>query len=202
MVLKNRIPVSLLGISSDLTFSILTPLTIGSLTGLITKSSVNDWYPDLRKPKLNPPRWLFPIAWTYLYVSMGLGSHLIYRTLLNGTSSLEMIQIAEKVLRLYYIQLGLNFIWTPLFFGLRRPDLALLDIIGLTGTVLTMTNLSRRVNTKVTYLFIPYALWVSYATYLNSGIWYLNGGSEKIKVLFNKIKGMCCTSCSKDQKDD
>ncbi|KAG0149440.1 hypothetical protein CROQUDRAFT_653752 [Cronartium quercuum f. sp. fusiforme G11] len=185
MPLYSTIPISLLGISSNTPSAVLFPVALGTASGFITRTSVSTWYPTLKKPAYEPPRWAFPVAWTYLYASMGYASHLLAESI-QRTSILEKAEMASTALELYYIQLGLNMLWTPLFFGFKKPGMALIEIIGLSSTVFWMTNISRKVNMKAFYLFLPYCAWLSYATYLNAGIWYLNGGKQKLSKLFKK----------------
>lgn len=197
MALRFPIPASMLGLSANLYTSVLFPVGAGSLIGLVTKTSVSSWYPTLKKPKCNPPRWAFPVAWTYLYASMGYSSYLLAR-LSASTHSIQVFENTNLALRLYYIQLALNFVWTPIFFGLKKPGLALIDIISLTSTVLWMTNVTRKVHTKAAYLFLPYCAWLSYATYLNGCIWYLNGGKKKLRSLKETILGPLSTNKRSD----
>lgn len=88
---------------------------------------------------MEPPRLAFPVAWTYLYATMGYASHLISLSPLLTSSHPTAATAAHTALSLYYAQFAGNMLWTPLFFGLNRTGLALLDIVGLTGTVLAMT---------------------------------------------------------------
>lgn len=188
MSLRYPISATVLGLTSNPYSSVLIPVGVGSLFGLITKTSVSDWFPTLRKPKGNPPRWVFPVAWTYLYGSMGYAAYLVTHVY-ESTHSIRTYETAGLAIRLYHIQLALNFAWSPIFFGLKRPGLALIDIISLSSTVFYMTNLTRQLNLKATYFLLPYCAWLSYATYLNAGIWYLNGGKEKLKSLKTSILG-------------
>ncbi|KAA1090421.1 hypothetical protein PGT21_017165 [Puccinia graminis f. sp. tritici] len=175
MSLRCPIPATVLGLTSNPVIAVLTPVTIGSLIGLVTKSSIKTWYTTLKKPKGQPPRWAFPVAWTYLYGTMGYASHLMAESL-RTTRFIETADLANSALTLYFGQLALNFIWTPIFFGLKKPAPALVDILTLTGTVFYMTNLTGKFNSKAAYLFLPYCAWLSFATYLNGTIWYLNPG--------------------------
>ncbi|MBW0535855.1 hypothetical protein O181_075570 [Austropuccinia psidii MF-1] len=186
MPLRYPIPATVLGLSRHPSASVLVPVALGTFFGLVTRTSVETWYPSLKKPKFNPPRWIFPVAWTYLYGSMGYAAHLLAETMEN-TPFYTVADQANLALVLYYAQLGLNFIWTPLFFGLKKPGLALIDILALTGTVFYMTDITRRIQSKATYFFLPYCAWLTYATYLNSSIWYLNGGDSKLSKIKTTI---------------
>jgi len=199
------IPATLLGLTSNAAIAVLAPVTIGSLVGLITKKSVKTWYPTLKKPKGQPPRWAFPVAWTYLYGSMGYASHLIAESLNSTPSYLDAADQANAALTLYFGQLALNFIWTPIFFGLKKPGPALVDILALTGSVFYMTNLTSKFNSKAAYLFLPYCAWLTFATYLNGTIWYLNPGdgpSSKIRDVVDYLVSKFNRSTPSHLKDE
>ncbi|KAH9466599.1 hypothetical protein MJO28_000787 [Puccinia striiformis f. sp. tritici] len=203
MSLRYPIPATVLGLTTNPVIAVLTPLTIGSLVGLITKTSVKTWYPTLKKPKGQPPRWAFPVAWTYLYGTMGYASHLIAQSL-RTTRFLETAENANLALTLYFGQLALNFLWTPIFFGLKKPGPALIDGLALTTTVIYMTNVTSKFNSKAAYLFLPYCAWVTYANYLNGAIWYLNPGdrpSSKIRDTVDYIVSKFSGSASPKSKD-
>jgi tryptophan-rich sensory protein len=149
----------------SLVLALLVPNAAGGVGALATASSVNTWYRDLRKPSWQPPGWLFGPVWTTLYTLMGIASWLVSRS---------RSPRKERALRLYGWQLGLNTLWSVLFFGLRRPDLALVEIVPLWGSILaTLTNFYR-VNPVAGLLLLPYQLWTTFATALNFAIWRLN----------------------------
>ena len=110
---------------------------------------------------------------------MGYASHLIVKTFDNSFDP-STRQLAQLALTLYWAQLAGNYLWTPLFFQLKQTGLALLDIVALTGTVYALTNVSSKLPTPApagitpALLFAPYCAWLTYATYLNAGYWYLN----------------------------
>ncbi|OAV91928.1 hypothetical protein PTTG_07407 [Puccinia triticina 1-1 BBBD Race 1] len=204
MSLRYPIPATVLGLASNPVVAVLTPVTIGSLIGLITKSSVKTWYSTLKKPKGQPPRWAFPVAWTYLYGTMGYASHLIAESL-RTTPFTETADQANSALALYFGQLALNFIWTPIFFGLKKPAPALIDILALTGSVFYMTNVTSKFNSKAAYLFLPYCAWLTFATYLNGTIWYLNAGDgrkSKIRETIDYFVSKFNRSTLTKQKDE
>lgn len=122
------------------------------------------WYAALRKPPLTPPNWLFGPAWTVLYLSIAVAGWLVWRA-----PRKEPLALA-----LWGIQLALNAAWSWLFFGLQRPGLALIEIGVLLVLILATTVAFFRVRRMAGVLFAPYAAWVSFAAYLNAGIWYLN----------------------------
>lgn len=125
------------------------------------------WYANLQKSPLTPPNITFPIVWTILYALMPLSIWNIY--LKAGNTSEFKLPVS-----LYFIQLGLNGIWTYLFFGLHRPDLALLDIAVLFVMILWMVIAYARVSIPAALLQVPYLLWVGFAAFLNYQIWVMN----------------------------
>jgi len=105
---------------------------------------------------------------------MGYSSHLAVN-LLDASISPTTREIASTALKVYYGQLALNLAWTPLFFGLKQTGAALVDIVALSGSVFYLTKLLHEpTNGRSTILLAPYCVWLSLATYLNAGIWYLN----------------------------
>jgi len=127
------------------------------------------WYAALEKPALTPPGWVFPIAWTALYLAMGVALFLF----LDGTARRDGAR--RWGTGLFAAQLVLNGAWSWLFFGLERPDLALVDIVALWALIAaTMVAFARRRGAAAA-LLAPYLAWVSFATYLNFEIWRLNG---------------------------
>ncbi|SGY18764.1 BQ5605_C014g07466 [Microbotryum silenes-dioicae] len=175
-MLPVQLPTILYDLPRNPAIAVGLPLTVGWLTGLITRTSVRAWYPSLRKPSLQPPRWAFPVAWTLLYASMGAASHLLvaaYDSSLPGSAARSA---ADHALKLYWLQYGLNILWSPTFFGLRQITIANVDIILLLATLLKLAPAAFKVDQRTLFAFGPYVAWVSFATYLNSSIWWLNLG--------------------------
>ncbi len=137
-----------------------------AIGGTATASSVGDWYQDLQKPVWNPPSWVFGPAWTLLYLLMSVAAWRVW--LRRGEPG------AKPVLWLHGSQLVLNALWSILFFGLRRPDLALIDILALLGLLVVIQFLLFRLDRVAAYLWLPYVAWVSFATALNQALWLLN----------------------------
>lgn len=142
-------------------------LILGALPGFITSESLTSWYPDLNKPFFNPPNWIFGPAWTFLYICMGLAAALIYNT---GFYKKE-VKIALAV---YSVQLILNIAWTFLFFGLKNPLLAFIEIVVLNIAIWVSMFLFKSINKTSFYLFIPYMMWVLFASALNLAFVLLN----------------------------
>ncbi|NUP99563.1 MAG: tryptophan-rich sensory protein [Armatimonadetes bacterium] len=137
-----------------------------ALGGIATASSVGTWYPELRKPPFTPPSWVFGPVWTVLYGLMGVAAWLVWRSGKPG--------VARRALWLFVAQLGLNVAWSWLFFGLRQPGWAFLEIcllwLAIGATMVAFWGVSRRAG----WLLAPYLLWVTFAAALNLGIWLLN----------------------------
>lgn len=126
-----------------------------------------DWYDALIKPALNPPSWIFSPVWTVLYIMMAVSAFLVWK---KGWKRKEV----RLALAMFGVQLALNLIWSPLFFGLQNPLLALVDIIVMLAAIIWTIILFYKLSRPAAYLLIPYFLWVSFATYLNFSIWWLN----------------------------
>ncbi len=134
-----------------------------------TAASVKSWYPTLIKPTGTPPAWVFGPVWSALYVLMAMAAWLVWKQRLDADVTVA--------LAIFFTQLALNATWSFVFFGLRRPGLALLEILALLAAIVaTMTNFAP-LSRPAFWLMSPYAAWVSYATYLNFGIWRLNRGA-------------------------
>jgi tryptophan-rich sensory protein len=150
-----------------LVVSVGAPLVIGGLSGIATARAVTDWYPTLRKPAFNPPSWLFGPVWTALYVLMGIALYIVWR---YGWDRPEV----RWAIALFAVQLVLNGLWSVLFFGMRAPGLAFLEItvlwLAITATVVAFWKTAPIAGV----LMIPYLAWVSFAAVLNGSIWWLN----------------------------
>jgi len=142
-------------------------LLVSALGGMITATSVESWYPSLVKPFFNPPDWLFAPVWTVLYVLMAVAGWRVWRSDAPRTGR-------RTALTVFALQLGLNLLWSALFFGDRRPDWALIEIVILLVVIIFNTVLFHRIDRVAGALFVPYVLWVGYATALNAAIWWLN----------------------------
>lgn len=125
-----------------------------------------DWYKSLNKPSWTPPNWVFPVMWTTLYVLMGIASWLVWS---QGGFEEQTLPLS-----FYIAQLALNFLWTPLFFGLHQIGLALVEIVlmwlAIAATIFTFWGVSK----TAAILLLPYICWVSVATALNYSIYANN----------------------------
>lgn len=147
----------------NLITAVAIPLATGGLSALLTKKAM-DSFKMLNQPPLSPPTWLFPVVWTILYILMGIASYLI------ATSG----QKNDTALTLYDIQLCFNFLWTLIFFNMEWYLFAFLWLIGLWILILLTTIAFYRLSKPATYMMIPYLIWVTFAGYLNYGIYLLN----------------------------
>ena len=130
---------------------------------LVTRSSVETWYPTLAKPPFTPPNWVFAPAWTMLYVAMALAAWLVWR---KGR--------AGGALALWGVQLALNLLWSILFFGLQLPGIAFAEIVALWGAIAATITAFFLKSAAAGWLLVPYLAWVSYAALLNGSIWLMN----------------------------
>lgn len=146
---------------------VLGTLTVGTISGLANTDSITTWYAGLIKPSFNPPNWIFGPVWTLLYILMGIG---IYQVIVSPAAVHR-----TRAIRIYVIQLLLNFTWSFLFFYFRSPAWAFLNIILLWFLIWMMVFTFRNVRPLAAWLQLPYLAWVSFATLLNASIWYLNG---------------------------
>lgn len=140
---------------------------VGILGNIFTVPAIPTWYASLNKPPFAPPNWLFGPVWTLLYFLMGISFCLNWQ--MDGKKK----QTKEAV-NYFLAQLVLNFMWSPIFFGLRSPLLGLITIIAMwTMTLLTIQKFYP-LSKWSAYLLLPYLLWVSFATILNASIVVLN----------------------------
>jgi benzodiazapine receptor len=137
----------------------------GAIGSWATFPNVRTWFPLLQKPDWNPPGWLFAPVWTTLYVLMGVA---IWRAWRAGGPA------APRLVRVYFVQLTFNALWSVLFFGLKQPAWALAEILVLWGLLAWLQVGLWRSDRVAGALWLPYLLWVSFATALNAAIVRLN----------------------------
>ena len=147
---------------------VVTCLVIGYFSGMVTRSSVTTWFPTLIKPSFNPPSWVFAPVWSILFVMMGVAAGLVWDRIEAEREAVK------KALIFFAIQLGLNALWSYLFFGLRNPMLAGLEIIVLWLMIFETYIQFVKINKIAGYLLLPYLAWVGFASVLNGSIWWLN----------------------------
>lgn len=136
------------------------------LSGWLTRDAMATYSQTVLQPPLSPPSWLFPLVWTLLYGLMGISAARIWQTPHSKMRSLG--------LNLFVAQLVVNFFWSPIFFNLQAFGLAFFWLLLLWALVLWMILTFRKVDPLAAKLQIPYLLWLTFAAYLNFGVWYLN----------------------------
>lgn len=149
-----------------LLISIALPFLAGAIGSYFTAPSIPTWYASLNKPTFNPPNWLFGPVWTLLYILMGISFYLIWNK--------QTKKDRPQAYKYYFAQLILNSIWSIVFFGIKRLDLALIVIVVLWFLILKTIIAFRQMNKTSSNLLIPYILWVSFATLLNFSLYILN----------------------------
>lgn len=150
----------------SLIICIALPLLIGALSGFVTNNTMEQ-FSNLNQPPLSPPGWLFPIVWTILYIAMGVASYLVL-------VSNENNQTIISSLRFYVIQLIFNFFWPVIFFVFEWYLFAFIWLVALWVLIGITTYKFFGISKVAGYLMIPYLLWVTFAGYLNLGIYLLN----------------------------
>jgi tryptophan-rich sensory protein len=148
--------------------SLILPLCLGYIAGMFTASAVPDWYASLNRPSFNPPNWIFGPVWSVLYILLGISFFLIWRQPANKERNTAII--------VFLIQLALNFGWSFIFFYFNMIGLALIEIVLLWISIVSMLVLFYRIKPLAAYINIPYLLWVSFATILNAAYYILNSG--------------------------
>ncbi len=141
------------------------PLAVGGLATLF--SGGNDLYQTINQPPLSPPGWVFPLVWTVLYILMGEAS---YRVLTSGADRGQI----KRALIAYGVQLFLNFLWPLLFFGGQMYLAAFILLIVLWIAIFITTRWFSQIDETAGDLMLPYLLWVTFAGYLNLGVFLLN----------------------------
>lgn len=140
---------------------------VGVLGAFFTTSAITDWYAYLNKPFFSPPNWIFGPVWTILYFLMGVSLYLVLQNGIGKKSN-------NTAIKFFMTQLGLNFIWSPVFFGLRAPFLGLVTILVMWVLIVLTIRKFYKISKTASYLLIPYLIWVSFATILNAAIFLLN----------------------------
>ncbi len=147
--------------------SVLIALAVGGLSALLTMNNMNI-YSEIDTPPLSPPAILFPIVWTVLYILMGVSAAIVY------TAPAILQNEKEKALFTYALSLFFNFTWSIIFFNLRAFAVAFIWLVVLWILIFKTIIEYAKVNRVAAYLQIPYLIWVTFAGYLNLGIFLLN----------------------------
>jgi translocator protein len=154
--------------STKIIISIVVCVLVGVLSSFATRSSVTTWFLTIEKPFFNPPSWIFAPVWTLLYIMMGYAFGLVWSSDFKDKKSLKNAMI------IFGIQLGLNALWSILFFGLCNPLLAFIEILLLWLMIYETIKIFKPIDNLASKLLYPYLAWVSFATILNVSIWWLN----------------------------
>jgi tryptophan-rich sensory protein len=148
-------------------------LLLGTVSGLASNSGYdNGWFAALDKPSFMPPAWAFPVAWTLLYICLGLSLALILHA--RGAHGRGL------ALALFFGQLALNYSWSPLFFAAHKVHLAFAVIVGMIALAAGAAFLFRRIRPAAALLLLPYLAWLGFAAALNYEIGRLNPGAEAL----------------------
>lgn len=150
----------------ELAIAILLPLAVGSVASYLTGGAMMR-FQMMNKPPLAPPGWLFPVVWTILYVLMGIASYLVYR-MDPGDEDVQ------KAIKRYLLQLGVNFFWSIFFFRFEWYLFSFFWLVLLWIFIVSTMVQFKKLNKVAFYFMGFYLLWVTFAGYLNLGVWFLN----------------------------
>ena len=145
---------------------IAIPLAVGGLSALLSGGGMETFERVVKSP-FSPPGWLFPVVWTILYTLMGIASYLIYTSETDDSQKMQALTV-------YAYQLLVNFLWPIFFFDFGWYLFSFFWLVLLWLLVLWMILLFAKISKPASYLMIPYLLWLTFAGYLNLGIWILN----------------------------
>ena len=145
---------------------LVIPLAVGGLSAFLTRDAMR-LFGAVKQPPFSPPEWLFPVVWTILYILMGIAS---YRVWTAGVS----IHRRDRALRIYALDLAFNFLWPIFFFGTELYLFSFFWLFALWLLTLLCVILYRYISEAAGKLMIPYLVWLSFAGYLNLGVWLLN----------------------------
>jgi len=149
-----------------LAFAVPLPLLVGGVSGFLTAEAIPGWYATLHQPSFNPPNWVFGPVWTILYLLMGIS---LYKILQSPPS-----KDRSKALKIFSLQLVLNFFWSLIFFRWHLIGLALVEILIMCILIALMIHKFKKLNKFAAYINIPYLCWVSFASILNASYYLLN----------------------------
>lgn len=138
-------------------------LVLGGGTAIGFTTLPGEWYQGLVKPVFNPPNWIFGPVWTILYVMIAIAGWRLWE---NHRSSMAMT--------IWWVAMVLNFMWSPTFFGMQQLGLALVIILAMLASIFAFIFQASKIDRTSSWLFVPYAAWVSFATLLNATLLYLN----------------------------
>ncbi len=150
-------------------------IALAELAGIIgtvfTAPSISTWYASLNKPSWTPPSWIFAPVWLTLYALMGVAAALVWN---NKAKDRKKIRMKHDAMKIYFSQLGLNVLWSLLFFGLRSPLYGFVGILVLWAAIAITIFMFYHVSKRATLLLVPYITWVTIAAALNLSVLILN----------------------------
>ena len=152
---------------AKLVVALVACLAAGAIGSIFTAGAIPNWYAALNKPDLAPPNWVFAPVWTTLYILMGIAAYLVWD---KGWKNKDV----KVALDLFGAQLVLNIFWSIIFFGMKNPLYAFIEIIVLWLAIALTISKFNKIEKNAAYLMVPYIIWVSFAAYLNYSIWMLN----------------------------
>lgn len=146
-----------------LTLALFLFFVIGGGTLIGASSPPGEWYAALEKPAFQPPGWLFGPVWTVLYILIAIAGWRTWQRRAEGPA-----------MQVWFAQMAVNFIWSPAFFVMHLPGLALVIVLLLAVLVAAFISLTWSRDRTSAILFMPYLAWVSFASLLNAAVWWLN----------------------------
>jgi len=152
---------------AGLVVSIVVCFAVAGMGSAVTRPNVESWLDRLERPSFAPPNWLFAPVWTLLFLGMAIAAWLVWR---QGLSTPGVV----PALAVFGAQLGLNLLWSTLFFGMRRIDLAFVEVFFLWGVIAGTIALFAPLSTVAAWLLVPYLAWVSFAAVLTGAYLRLN----------------------------
>jgi tryptophan-rich sensory protein len=159
--------------------AILATQAAGGIGAIFTNDGVKNWYPRLRKPDFNPPSGVFGPVWTTLYLLMGIAEYVMSTRAERDRVDSALVTRARS---LFAAQLALNAGWSFLFFKLRRPFTALIELLLLWIAIILTILAFARISRLAALLLVPYLLWTTFAAVLNGSIWWLNRDRPDVKA--------------------
>jgi benzodiazapine receptor len=146
-----------------LTLALFLLFTVGGGILIGTINLPGEWYAGLAKPAFNPPNWIFGPVWTILYIMIAIAGWRSWERRFEGPA-----------MQIWFAQLGLNFLWSPVFFSMHLLGFGLIIIIAMLLLILLFIRFSWNRDRIAAWLFVPYALWVAFASVLNGSLYILN----------------------------
>ena len=156
--------------TKNLIFNIALPIGVGTLSGFLTMGGMKE-FASLNQPPLSPPGWVFPVVWTILYALMGFATYLVWN---SGHRMTESFMTRESALQVYGVQLVVNFFWSIFFFGFDLYLFSFFWLVLLWGLIILNIIFYGKIRPLAGWLLVPYLLWVTFAGYLNFGVFLLN----------------------------